>query len=180
MAYKKTLIRQYFRDLLIAGVTSVSGRVYSGRINPKADEEYPYLTVYTKDEDIVDQFTSHTSRELDLYVGIVVKNNNIADGDFDEKIEDVMFEVESIMGKVLTVQAKPTNDFFALLNDYVLESSTTESNNESSSDIGGAMLKYRVSYDYELPIVPLVLADFDVQGSIDNLIITNPGVPGNV
>ena len=177
--YKKTLIRQYFTDLLKAGVTSVNNRVYPGRINPKEDENYPYLTVFTKDEDIVDQFTSHTSRELDLHIGIVVKNNDIADGDFYEVIENIMYDVESIMGKVLTVQAKPTNDFFALLNDYVLVSSTTEHNNDSSSDIGGGMLVYRVSYDYELPIIPLTLEDFDVQGSIDNLIITNPGVPAN-
>ncbi len=177
--YKKTLIRQYFTDLLKAGVTSVSNRVYSGRINPNADDLYPYLTVFTKDEDIVDQFTSHTSREVDLHIGIVVKSNDIADGDFYEVIENTMYDVESIMGKVLTVQAKPTNDFFALLNDYVLVSSTTEHNNDSSSDIGGGMLVYRVSYDYELPIIPLTLEDFDVQDSIDNLIITNPGVPAN-
>ena len=178
--YKKTLIRQYFTELLKAGVTSVDSRVYSGRINPKEDEDYPYLTVFTKDEDVVEQFTSHTSRELDLHIGIVVKSNDIADGDFYEVIENTMFDVESIMGKVLTVQAKPINDFFALLNDYVLVSSTTEHNNDSSSDIGGGMLVYKVAYDYELPIIPLVLEDFDVQGSIDNLIITNEGVPANV
>lgn len=178
--YKKTLIRQYFTALLKAGVTSVNNRVYSGRINPKEDENYPYLTVFTKDENITEQFTSHTSRELELHIGVIVKDNTIKDGDFFEVVENIMYDVESIMGKVLTVQAKnPAEDFFALLDGVALVGSTTEHDNSSSSDIGGALLTYKVDYDYESPILPLVLEDFDWQGSIDNLIITNPGVPAN-
>lgn len=178
--YKKTLIRQYFTALLKAGVTSVSNRVYSGRLNPKEDQNYPYLTVYTKDENVTEQFTSHTVRELDLHVGIVVKDNTTADGDFDEIIEAIMYDVESIMSRVITVQAKdPVSDNFALLNDVVLTGGTTDSDNSSSSDLGSGMLVYKVDYDYELPILPLTLEDFDWQGSIDNLIITNEGVPPN-
>lgn len=179
--YKKTLIRQYFTELLKQGVTSVNNRVYSGRLNPKEDQNYPYLTVSTKDEDITSQFTSHTERQLDLNIGIIVKDNDTGEGDFDAVIENLMYEVESIMGKVITVQTKdPITDNFALLDSIVLDSSRTENDNSSSSDIGGAMLMYKVDYAYELPIIPLVLNDFDVQGSINNIIITNPGVPANV
>ena len=180
MAYKKTLIRQYFEALLKASVASVSNRVYSGRINPKEDELYPYLTVFTKDENVVDQFTTHTSRELELHIGVVVKDNTIAGGDFYEVIENIMFDVEEVMSQVITVQTKnPVDDFFALLDSVVLVGSTTEHNNDSSSDIGGAMLTYKVDYEYNLPIVPHTLNDFDVQGSIDHIQITNPGVPEN-
>ena len=180
MAYKKTLIRQYFATLLKATVVSVATRVYSGRINPKEDESYPYLTVFTKDENVVEQFTTHTSRELELHIGVVVKNNDIADGDFDEVIENIMFEVEEVMSQVLTVQTKtPATDFFALLDSVVLVSSTMDTNNSSSSDIGGALLVYKVDYDYNLPIVSQTLEDFDVDGSIDHIQITNPGVPLN-
>ena len=180
MAYKKTLIRQYFETLLKANVASVSNRVYSGRINPKEDENYPYLTVFTKDENVVDQFTTHTSRELELHIGVVVKDNTIAGGDFYEVIENIMFDVEEVMSQVITVQTKnPVSDFFALLDSVVLVGSTTESDNSSSSDIGGAMLTYKVDYDYNLPIVPHTLEDFDVDGSIAHIQITNPGVPIN-
>ena len=180
MAYKKTLIRQYFETLLKASVASVDSRVYSGRINPKEDENYPYLTVFTKDENVVEQFTTHTSRELELHIGVIVKDNTIAGGDFYEVIENIMFDVESVMSQVLTVQAKnPAEDFFALLDSVVLVGSTTEHNNDSGSDIGGAMLIYKVDYDYNLPIAPQALSDFDVQGSIDHIQITNPGVPEN-
>lgn len=178
--YKKTLIRQYFTELLKTGIISVADRVYSGRINPKEDENYPYLTVFTKDENVVDQSTMSTSRELDLHIGIVVKNNDIASGDFYEEIENIMFDVESIMSRVITVQSKnPVDDFYALLDSVVLIGSTTEHNNDSSSDIGGGMLIYKVDYEYNLPIVSQTLEDFDVQGSIDHIQITNPGVPTN-
>lgn len=178
--YKKTLIRQYFTALLKAGVTSVNNRVYSGRINPKEDENYPYLTVFTKDENITEQFTSHTSRELELHVGVIVKDNSIKDGDFFEVIENIMYDVESIMGKVLTVQAKnPANDFFALFDSVSFVGSTTEHDNSSSSDIGGALLTYKVDYDYESPILPLVLEDFDWQGNIEHIQIANEGIPKN-
>jgi hypothetical protein len=179
LAYKKTVIRQCFETLLKAGVTSVSNRVYSGRINPKEDENYPYLTVFTKDENVVDQSTMSTNRELELHIGIVVKNNDIADGDFYEEIENIMFDVESIMSQVITVQAKEPNDFYALLDSVVLVGSTTEHNNYSSSDIGGGMLVYKVDYEYNLPIVPHTLEDFDVEDSIAHIQITNPGVPEN-
>ena len=177
--YKKTLVRQFFTTLLKAGVTSVSNRVYSGRMNPKEDEDYPYLTVFTKDESVTEQSTMSTKRELSLNVGIVVKNNTIDSGDFDEVIENLMFEVETIMSRVLSVQTKATGDFYALFDDVVLESSTTDGDNSSGSDIGGGLLSYKVEYEMQLPIVSLTLEDFDVQGSIDHLQILNEGVPTN-
>lgn len=177
--YKKTLIREYFTALLKAGVTSVSDRVYSGRMNPKEDEDYPYLTVFTKDEAVVEQSTMSTKRELSLHIGIVVKNNDIDSGDFDEVIENIMFDVESIMSLVLTEQTKAAGDFYALFDDVVIVGSTTDGDNSSSSDIGGGLLTYKVEYEMQLPMVPLTLEDFDLQGSIDHLQITNPGVPAN-
>jgi len=179
LSYKKTVIRKYFVELLKAGVTSVDNRVYGGRLNPKDDDTYPYLTVYTKDDDVAEQFTSHTSRELQLFIGVIVKDNDIGSGDFDEVIEDIMIDVETIMGKVITVQAKEVDDPFALFNSIVLVSTKTGTNNESSSDIGSGMLGYKIDYDYQLPIVPVTLEDFDVDASIAHIQITNPGVPEN-
>ena len=179
MAYKKTVIRQYFVELLKVYVTSVSGRVYGGRLNPKEDDTYPYLTVYTKDEDVAEQFTTYTSRELQLFIGVIVKDNTIASDDFDEVIENVMIDVETVMSRVLTVQAKEVDDPFALFNSIVLVSTKTGTNNESKSDIGSGMLGYKIDYDYQLPIVPVALEDFDVDASIDHIQITNPGVPEN-
>ena len=179
--YKKTIIRQYFAELLKAGVVSVNSRVYSGRIDPKEDENYPYLTVFSKDESIEEQFTSYTSRELEIKIGVVVKDNQTSDdSDFDAIIENIMYDVEAVMGQVITVQAKEVGDNYALFNSVTFEGSTTEGNNISSSDIGGAMMNYLVSFDYELPIIPLVLNDFDYIGSIENIQITNVGVPDNV
>lgn len=179
MAYKKTVIRQYFETLLKASVASVSERVYSGRINPNQDDTYPYLTVFTKDENVIEQSTMSTNRELELFIGIVVKNNDVANGDFYEKIEDIMFDVENVMSKIITVQAKEPNDFYALLDSVVLVGSTTNHDNDSSSDIGSGMLSYKVDYEYALPIVPVTLEDFDVAGSIAHIQITNQGVPIN-
>lgn len=180
MAHKRALIRQYFTELLKANVASVSSRVYSGRINPKEDENYPYITIFTKNEDIIDRSTMSTRRELELHIGIVVKDNDIANGDFYEVIDDAMFEVEEVMSRLITVQSKnPDTDFYALVDEVELVGSNSDHNNESSSDIGGGMLVYKVEYEYSLPVTPLTLEDFDVQGSIENITITNPGVPQN-
>jgi len=176
--YKKTIIRQYFATLL-KSVLSIDNRVYSGRIDPLNNTEYPYVTVFNKSENIVEQFTSHTERELELKIGVVVKQNQTQSADFDEVIEGLMYEVESVMGRVLSVQAKELNDNYALFEDIVLEGTATDSDNSSGDDIGGGMMTYKISYNYELPIVPLVLEDFDWQGSIDNLKITNEGIPND-
>lgn len=180
--YKKTAIRQLFTQYLSDNVPSVATRVYSGRIAPKQkDDLYPYLTVFSKDEDITEYYTSHTERVLELKVGVVVKQvedeNTDAESDFDEIIENLMYEVEQAMSKVLTSGEPIAPDNFKLFNDIVLDSSNTDSNFESGSDIGGGMLNYVISYDYENPVDPLILEDFDVQGSIENMIITNAGVP---
>jgi len=112
---------------------------------------------------------------------VVVKDNQTSDdSDFDAVIENIMYDVEAVMGQVITVQAKEVGDNYALFNSVVFEGSTTEGNNISSSDIGGAMMNYLVSFDYELPIIPLVLNDFDYIESIENIQITNVGVPDNV
>ena len=177
--YKKAVIRQYFTALLKANVASVANRVYSGRINPQEDEAYPYLTVFTKDESVKEQTTAYTTRELELQIGIVIKDNTITDGDFYDIIESIMYDVEVAMSRVSAVNAKEVGDNFALFNDIVISGSTTEHDISSGSNIGGAMLTYTVEYYYELPILPLVLEDFDWQGSIGHIQITNPGVPLN-
>lgn len=177
--YKKAVIRQYFTALLKANVASVANRVHSGRINPQEDEAYPYLTVFTKDESIKEQTTAYTTRELELHIGVVVKSNIVNDSDFYEVIEAIMYDVEAVMGKVSAVTAKEVGDNFALFNDIVFTGSTTEHDISSGSNIGGAMLNYTIEYDYELPILPLVLEDFDWQGSIYHMQITNEGVPIN-
>ena len=179
--YKKTVIRQYFEQVLKASVPSVAGRVYSGRINQVEDDVFPYITLFSKNESIAEQFTTHTSRELDLNVGIVVSDNTIDDGDFYEVIENVMLEVDNAMGRILTERVSSiTDDYFALFEDVVFQNSSTEHDNSSGNDIGMAMMSYKVSYDYALPVIPLTLEDFDWQGSIANIQITNEGVPLNV
>ena len=179
--YKKTVIRQYFTNALIAGVTSVSGRVYNGRINQVEDNQFPYLTIFSKNESISEQFTTHTSRELDLNVGIVVSDNTIDNADFYEVIENVMIEVDNVMGRVLTERVSPiSGDFFALFEDIVFQNSSTDHDNSSGNDIGMAMMSYKVSYDYSLPVIPLSLDVFDWKSSIANIQITNKGVPLNV
>jgi len=178
--YKKTAIRHYFTELLKSKVLSVDGRVYSGRILVKEDDEFPYITVFSKDESIVEQFTTHTSRELDLKIGIVTQDNTIGYGDFYESIEDVMIEVENAMGSVITEQVSSiSGDFFALFNDVKLDNTTTDHDSSGSADIGMAMLNYKVSYDYNLPVIPVTLEDFDWRGSIEHIQITNDGVPLN-
>lgn len=179
--YKKTAIRQYFTEVLKAGVLSVEGRVYNGRINQVEDNKFPYLTIFSKNESVSEQFTTHTTRELGLNVGIVVSDNSIDDGDFYEVIERVMLEVDIVLGKILTQRVSPiANDFFALFEDIVFQNSSTEHDNTSGNDIGMAMMNYTVSYDYSLPIVSVTLDNFDWQGSTNNIQITNEGVPLNV
>jgi len=179
--YKKTAIRQYFTEALKASVPSVSNRVYNGRINQVEDNQFPYLTIFSKNESIDEQFTTHTSRELRLNVGIVVSDNTINNDDFYEVIENVMLEVDNAMGRILTEIVSPiTNDFFSLFEDVVFQNSSTEHDNTGGNDIGMSMMNYLVSYDYSLPVVSVSLEDFDWKGSIANIEITNEGVPLNV
>ena len=179
--YKKTVIRKYFEELLKSAIPNVSNRVYSGRINQVEDDVYPYITLFSKNETIQEQFTTHTQRELNLNVGIVISDNTINDGDFYEKIEDLMIEVDNVIGRVLSESVSPiTDDEFYLFEDIAFLSSSTDHDNTSGNDIGMAMLEYKIIYNYSLPVIPLTLEDFDWQSSIANIQITNDGVPLNV
>lgn len=176
--YKKTAIRQHFTQYLKDNVPSVATRVFSGRIAPKQkDDPYPYLIVFAKDEDIAEYYTSHTERVLELKVGVVVNENGNADSDFDEITENLEYEVEIAMSKIITSGDPIAPDNFKLFNDIVLDNSQTDSSFESGNDIGGGMLNYVINYDYENPVDPLVLQDFDVVESVQNMVITNEGVP---
>ena len=61
--------------------------------------------------------------------------------------------------------------------DKILRSINND--NTSGNDIGTAILYYKITFNYEEPIVPLVLEDFDIAGSIANIQILNVGVPTN-
>lgn len=174
--YKRTAIRLHFKEYLKQNVAEVSNRVYSGTVKPLMKDNiiYPYITVFSKDEEITEQFTSHTVRELDLKVGLFVKDNE-AD-DFDEIIENLMFNVESAMSKILGFKQDIN---FELYQEINLDKTEMQTDISSSSNLGGAMMSYKITYNYEIPVNLAALEDFDVQGSIDNLIITNVGVPEN-
>lgn len=177
--YKKTVIRQYFVEMLKTVLPSFGGRVFGGRIDPHMDTEtFPILIVSTKDDRVLDQWTTHTSRELDLNIMIVMQENQTGDSDFDELIEDLMLEVEIYMSRVITVQSFDV-DYFALLNDVAFKGSMVSTNNESGHDTGKALLEYKINYDINLPVISMALSDFDVSGSIANIQITNEGVPTN-
>lgn len=165
--------------MLKTTATSFGGRVFGGRIDPHMkDDTFPILAVSTKDDTVTDQYTTHTQRELDLNILIVMQDNQTADTDFDELIEDLMLEVETYMSRVITVQSFD-NDFFALLNDVTFKGSKVSTDNESGHDVGKALLEYKVCYDLSLPVIPVSLQDFDVAGSIAHIQLENEGVPQN-
>lgn len=184
MTYKKTVIRAYFVAYLKAQILSLSDRIYGGRIDPihKSKDTFPYLTVFSKSDDVIEEFTSHTERELDLLIGVVLKDNTTVD-DFDALVEDLMFKVEEAMSKIIGgpigTYAENPDDNYRLFEDIVFEKSLITNSNDSGNDIGTAIMSYKISYNYEAPVIPLTLQDFDLDGSIDNITITNPGVPSN-
>lgn len=177
--YKKTAIRKYFTEYLKTMIPTFF--VYSGRIDKLQNDDisYPYLVVFNKNDSISEEFTSHTVREMDLIIGLVVSENQVADNDFDELIENAMFEVEAAMGLLITIPSTyiPTaTDNFRLFEDITLKRSSVDSNNDGGLDIGTATMTYSVTYNYESPIVPISLDAFDVNASIENIQILNKGV----
>ena len=184
MSHKRTIIRHYFRDYLKANVASVSDRVYSGRIDPLDEKDqttFPYITISSKDEDVneADGFVGvgYTVREFDLMVGLVIRDNQTQDSDFDELVEDLLLEVETAMSKVPYQNIDGSS--YRLFDSITLEKTQTMTNNQSGSDIGANMMTYRVKYEYENPIVAVEMVDFDLASSIANIKITNAGVPNN-
>lgn len=172
MAHKRTIIRQYFQQYLKDNVISVSQRVYSGRIDPLREKDitnlYPFISISSKDEDILETYNNgYTVREFDLLVGLVIKDNQTEDSDFDELIENLTLEVETAMSAVpyQTTDA----DGYTLFTSLHLDNTRMMTNNESKADIGQCILTYRINYNYQEPIVPLTLADFDLDLSIANL-----------
>lgn len=182
--YKKTLIRKFFIEYLKTNIASVNNKVYAGRIDPMNEKDkFPYLAVYTQNEQIQEgDFTSHTLREMDLLISVNIKANQTAESDFDELVENLMFEVEKYMSRLRIVPSTyiPTvSDNFLLFNNVIITDTLINNDNNSGSDIGTALMRYKIGYDYESPIVPLVLEDFDLEASLANIKILNEGVPIN-
>ena len=180
--YKRTLIRQFLVSYLKANTTLFNNeRIYGGRVAPmiESDITYPYIVVYTDDESIVEHNTMHTSRELDIQIGVISKDNAIED--LSSVIEAVLFDVEKAMSKLLGAPAIGI-DPYDLIEDIYLDAIVTDNKSDSQSNISQAMMRYKVSYYYQRPVGfdNSVMNNFDVSGSIANIIITNKGVPGNV
>lgn len=182
--YKKTVIRQFFVEYLKAQITQISNRVFAGRIDPLTkNETFPYLVVMSKNDEVTDYVTGYTEREMDLLVSVNIRSNQEQDSDFDALVEDLMFRVEEAMSKQITIPSTYTNpegSNLDLFKNALFERSQINNNTESGNDYGSAVMAYKIEYDYEDPIVPLTLEDFDWQGSIDNIQITNVGVQENV
>jgi len=181
--YKPTIIRQYFIEYLKA-TTPFFQNIYGGRINPISKKDsYPYATVFAKSQGKTEEFTSHSEREMDLLISVVVRTNQDSTLDFDEIVENAMFKIEEQMSKLVTIPSAYVPiaaDNYRLFEDIVFESSQITTDNSSGNDTGSAVLSYKVTFNYEEPIVPLTLEDFDLAGSIANIQILNAGVPENV
>ena len=178
--YKKTAIRKYFKEYLS---TLLGIDVYCGRIDPLSKKTtFPYITIYSKNDTVTAEFTSHTEREMDILIGVNVRANQTEDSDFDEIIENLMYTVESYMSLLITVPSTyiPIDeDNYRLFEDVVFTNSLIDSDNSSGNDYGMALMNYKLSYNYESPIKPLELDDFDWEESIKHIQITNEGVPEN-
>tara|TARA_R110000765_G_scaffold26631_1_gene64960 strand:- start:23 stop:568 length:546 start_codon:yes stop_codon:yes gene_type:complete len=180
--YKRTLIRQFLVSYLKANTTLFNNeRVYGGRVAPMIESEitYPYIVVYTDDENIVEHNTMHTSRELDIQIGVISKDNTTED--LSSIIETVLFDVEKSMSKLLGASAVGS-DPYNLIEDIYLDSIVTDNKSDSQSNISQAMMRYKVSYYYQRPVGfdYSAMDNFDELGSVANMIITNKGVPSNV
>lgn len=179
---KQTVLRNYFKEYLKASIAEVNNKVYSGRINPMNDDKYPFIVLKTDNDVIEERYTGYTQRSLDMIIQVVVSENTDDDfDDFDEVIENLMFLVEKWMSYILTVPSDyvPENDNMRLFEDVLIQGSTKNPNIESSKDIGQGLLSYKIVYNYEDPIVPLVLEDFDYIASIQHIQLLNEGVPIN-
>ena len=182
MSYKKTVIRKYFQEYLKTLATYFNQNVFCGNINPRMKNiSYPFIQIISENDNVVENLTDHTMREMDLMIHVTVKNNDV-DGteDFMESVELAMFNVEQYMSLMLDVPYGyiPTNeDNFNLFESVRLERSLNDSNIDSSSDIGTAVLSYKVEYNYENPVKPQTFEDFDIQGSIENMTILYKGEP---
>lgn len=179
--YKRTLIRNFLVDYLKTNTTLFNNRVYGGRVKPLIEKEnqYPYIVVFTEDEDIAEHNTMHTTRELDIKIGVNAKDNAI--DDLSSVVEIALFDIEKAMSKLIGA-GKVGNDPYDLIEDIYLENISTSSGTDSQSNISKAMMTYKVTYYYQRPVGYdyTTLEDFDVDGSIANIIITNEGVPPNV
>ena len=180
--YKRTLVRQFLVSYLKANTTLFNNeRVYGGRVAPMIESEitYPYIVVYTDDENIVEHNTMHTSRELDIQIGVISKDNTTED--LSSIIETVLFDVEKSMSKLLGASAVGS-DPYNLIEDIYLDSIVTDNKSDSQSNISQAMMRYKVSYYYQRPVGfdYSAMDNFDELGSVANMIITNKGVPSNV
>jgi hypothetical protein len=183
--YKRTLIRNFLVNYLkndTENITPTFGnKIYGGRVKPLIGEQekYPFISIFTRNEEITEHLTTHTRRELDINIGVIAFSNT-AD-DLDSVVEKSIYQVEKSMSKLIGADAIAP-DPFRLIDEIYLENILIDSDTESKNTIGKAMLNYKVIYDYQRPVGFDIssLVDFDEVGSIANLIITNDGVPGNV
>lgn len=174
--HKRTEIRNWIVEY-ISNNTSFFSKIYSGRAKTNHDDSFPFLTIFTRDEDIEEYHTSHTKRVLDLRVGIVVKEN--AEDDLDTITENALYELEKVMSKIVYVKSTNPDDPFYLFDEIVHTGTSIKDDTDGNSNLGMAMLKYSITYSYQRPIDLIFenLPSFDEMGSIQGMNILNEGVP---
>lgn len=167
--------------LLKASNTTAGTRVFGGRKLPYQSELFPAISVFAGDETMQGElYTGYTQRTFELVVVAVTSSKpNSQDFDTDEIAENVLLEIETVMSQVFTSE---TIDAYGLklFEEISPIGNEIELDTQSGRDIGRVIARYQVVYNYQHPIVPVELVDFDIENSIKNLTITNEGVPSNV
>ncbi len=100
MAYhERKLLRDAIKLQLIAGVSSVAGRVDSSRVPPVSTATLPCLSVYTNDEAITEASKQTVPRELkrEPIVAIVAWAAVPAGGAVDDALDALALEIETAM-----------------------------------------------------------------------------------
>jgi hypothetical protein len=136
MAHVRQQIRDRMQSVLLAGVTSTSGRVYTSRVYALSQLALPSVTISFDSER--SSLITMGLRTMDRDVNIVVDVYASATSDLDDALDDICVEVEESIAGDFTMNG--------LAKSCILTSTDLSLTGGSDTPIGVARLNYTVSY----------------------------------
>ena len=136
MAHVRQQIRERMQAVLLAGVASASGRVYTSRVYALNQLSLPAVTISFDSES--SGLITIGSRTMDRTVNIMLDVYSAAISDLDDALDAICVEVEESVAGDFTMNG--------LAKSCLLTSTDLSLTGGSETPIGVARLTYAVSY----------------------------------
>jgi hypothetical protein len=123
---------------LLTGLNTTASRVYESRVYPLGSANLPGLLIFTKSEESEPVTIGSGTRTMLRNLSLVVEGYVKATSNFDDVVDNIAQEVETVLANNLTLSGKAK--------DLYLESTEINFDGEGDQPVAVISMNYRIQY----------------------------------